>query len=138
MSQLICKNLSLGYEGKTITENINFTVEKGDYLCITGANGSGKTTLIKALLGINTAAGGIIEHGDGVEAGKIGYLPQQTDVQRDFPACVKEIVLSGCIGKSKSLFFGEKEKKLAEDSMKKLGIFHLSKSPYKKLSGGQQ
>ena len=138
MSQLICKNLSLGYEGKNIIENINFVAESGDYLCITGANGSGKTTLIKVLLGINTAVSGIIEYGDGAEVGKIGYLPQQTEVQRDFPASVGEIVLSGCLGKCRSMFFGKKEKELAENSMRKLGISNLSKSPYKKLSGGQQ
>ena len=141
MSQLLCKDLSLGYDGKIIIKNINFNVEAGDYLCITGSNGSGKTTLIKALLGINTTAvSGCIEYGEGVFNGNIGYLPQQTDVQRDFPASVREIVISGCLNKCGGILYGkkEKEKELAASSMEKLGISQLADRSYRKLSGGQQ
>ncbi len=96
MAQLKCTNLTLGYNSKIVAENISFQVNKGDYLCILGENGSGKSTLMKTLLHLIKPISGTIETGDGVLADEIGYLPQQTEVQRDFPASVKEIVLSGC------------------------------------------
>ncbi len=135
MPYLICKDLSLGYNGKSLSENINFTLEKGDYLCIIGANGSGKTTLAKAILNLHQALGGsiVMQDSDGA-----GYLPQQTDVQKDFPASVKEIVMSGCIKKTFSPFYTKEQKQLAQTNMEKLGIAHLAKSCYRNLSGGQQ
>ena len=99
MAQLTCKDVALGYEGTAVTENINFTVNSGDYLCIIGENGSGKSTLIKALLKLKTPLSGEITTGDGLTSQEIGYLPQQTIVQRDFPASVREIVLSGFASK---------------------------------------
>ena len=96
MAQLICKELAIGYEGKAIVHNINLTVNQGDYLCVIGENGAGKSTLIKTLLHLQQPVSGEIQFEDGVKVNEIGYLPQQTVVQKDFPASVREIVLSGC------------------------------------------
>lgn len=138
MAQLICDNLSLGYDGKTVIENISFSVNRGEYLCIAGANGSGKSTLIKTILNLQPPLGGSVSTGDGFSFDKIGYLPQQTVVQRDFPASVNEIVLSGCVGRCKTPFYGKAQKKLASENMERLGISHLAKCCYRQLSGGQQ
>lgn len=137
--QLECKNVSLGYEGSTVTENINFTVSEGDYLYILGENGSGKSTLIKALLGLKPQISGeIAMHGE-LKKNEIGYLPQQTVVQRDFPASVREIVLSGCINRrGHRPFFNRSEKNLADNMMKRLEINSLADRCYRELSGGQQ
>lgn len=137
--QIICRNTALGYEDGIVTENLNFTVNSGDYLCILGENGSGKSTLIKALLGLKPQVSGEIKWCDGFSASDIGYLPQQTPVQRDFPASVREIVLSGCLSKKGfHPFYSSKEKKLADDTIRQLGIESLAKKCYRELSGGQQ
>ncbi len=139
MAQIICDKVSLGYEGHIIAENIKFTVDEGDYLCVVGENGVGKSTLIKAITGLMEPISGEIFLGDGVTKKNIGYLPQQTDIQRDFPASVREIVLSGCLSKcGLRPFYNKKEKEIAEENMKKLGIFDLSRRCYRDLSGGQQ
>lgn len=139
MSQLECKNLSLGYGTKTIIKNLSFSVNKGDYLCILGENGSGKTTLMKSLLRLLKPLSGSISTGDGLLPDEISYLPQQTEVQRDFPASVREIVLSGCQSRcGKRPFYIKEEKQLAAAAMEKLGITHLAKKCYRELSGGQQ
>jgi zinc transport system ATP-binding protein len=139
MALLTCRALSLGYEGKEVAGNINFEIEAGDYLCIVGENGSGKSTLMKTLLGLQKPLGGEIITGEGLKQTDIGYLPQQTDVQRDFPASVWEIVLSGCQGK-KGLrpFYSAQDKKLARANMEKMDISSLSGRCYRELSGGQQ
>ena len=98
MPQLICNDLTLGYEGQVILSNLSFSVNKGDYLCILGENGSGKTTLMKTILGLHKPMNGKVSTGDGLNRKKIGYLPQQTSIQKDFPASVREIVLSGFQG----------------------------------------
>ena len=139
MPQIKCENLTLGYEGKPIVENLSFSVYAGDYLCIVGENGSGKTTLMKTLLGLVSPIGGSIVYGDDLTNGGIGYLPQQTVVQKDFPASVREIVLSGCQRRAGLRpFYNKEEKALAEANMEKMGILHLSKKCYRDLSGGQQ
>lgn len=139
MAQLKCENLKLGYNSKVVAENISFEVNKGDYLCIVGENGSGKSTLMKTLLHLIKPLSGTIETGDGVSADEIGYLPQQTEVQRDFPASVKEIVLSGCQSRcGRRPFYNKAEKQLALDAMEKMGISNLAKKCYRELSGGQQ
>lgn len=139
MSQLICKDVSLGYEGTAVTKDINFTVNSGDYLCIVGENGSGKSTLIKALLKLKSPLKGEIITGDGLESSEIGYLPQQTIVQKDFPASVKEIVLSGFVGHSGFRpFYTKEEKTMAKHNMEKLDIINLQTRCYRELSGGQQ
>ncbi len=139
MAQISCKDLALGYDGKTVAENITFTVNKGDYLCIVGENGSGKSTLIKTLLHLKKPLGGKLEFGNGFTQRMIGYLPQQTVVQRDFPASVKEIVLSGCLNRSGiGPFYSKADKELAKETMEKMGITHLANRCYRELSGGQQ
>lgn len=137
--QIICRNATLGYEDGIVTENLDFTVNSGDYLCILGENGSGKSTLIKALLGLKPQLSGEIKWCDGFKAKEIGYLPQQTPVQRDFPASVREIVLSGCLAKcGLRPFYNKAEKELAESTMKQLRIEELAGRCYRELSGGQQ
>ena len=139
MSLLTIRNLSTGYDSHIIVENLNFSVNAGDYLCIVGENGSGKTTLMKTLLHLQEPISGQILFGDGLKSNEIGYLPQQTAVQKDFPASVREIVLSGCQGRcGLRPFYNREEKKLAEDSMERMGITSLEKRCYRELSGGQQ
>ena len=139
MAQLICENLTLGYNSSIIIDKLSFSVEKGDYLCIIGENGSGKTTLIKTIPRLQKPIEGQIRTGDGVLPDEIGYLPQQTQVQRDFPASVWEIVLSGCQSRcGKRPFYNKKEKQLALEAMEQMEIANLSKRCYRELSGGQQ
>ncbi len=139
MAFLTIKDLSLGYDSQTIVENLNFSVNLGDYLCIVGENGSGKTTLMKTILGLKAPVSGQILVGEGLKKNDIGYLPQQTIVQRDFPASVKEIVLSGCQGHmGLRPFYNKEEKELARQSMEKMAILDLSDKCYRELSGGQQ
>ena len=138
MSQIICKDLVLGYEGNTVCRDLSFTVEKGDYLCIVGDNGSGKTTLMRALLSLNPAISGTITFGDGICARDIGYLPQQSELQKDFPASVEEVVLSGCTSRLGKRFFMNKADKLdAIQNMKMMNVNDLAKMSYRTLSGGQ-
>ena len=139
MSLISCKNVYLKYENTSVVEDLSFNVEAGDYLCIVGENGSGKSTLIKSILGLKETASGHLHFGDGLTAKQIGYLPQQTTAQKDFPASVYEVVLSGCIGKTSGrLFFTKEQKLLAHEGMKKLDILPLKKKCYRELSGGQQ
>ena len=139
MARLICSNISLGYNSKAILKNLNFKIHKGEYLCIVGENGSGKTTLMKTILRLLPPLEGKIYTDDGLLPDEIGYLPQQTEVQRDFPASVKEIVLSGCQSRcGKRPFYNKAEKQLACENMKKMGIYELKNRCYRELSGGQQ
>ena len=139
MPQLACRNLTLGYEGKTVVSGLSFDVSAGDYLCIVGENGSGKSTLMKTILRLKAPMSGQIIMGDGLGQADIGYLPQQTVVQRDFPASVREVVRSGCLNRrGLRPFYNYAEKRMAEDSMERLGIAALSKRCYRELSGGQQ
>lgn len=133
---ILCKDLTIGYEDGAVAKDINFEIEAGDYLYILGENGSGKTTLMKTLLGLIKPLEGQISFDAETGAGEIGYLPQQTRVQRDFPASVEEIVISGCI--NKGFFYGKKNKEQAFVNMKRLGIDNLASKSYKNLSGGQQ
>lgn len=139
MAQLKCENVSLGYEGRAVTEGLDFEVNAGDYLCIVGENGAGKSTLIKALLGLKEPMEGKITFGDGLKQNEIGYLPQQTPVQKDFPASVREIVLSGTLGRlGLKPFYSKKDKELCAAQMERLGITKLADRCYRELSGGQQ
>ena len=139
MAQLTCENLSLGYEGKSIVQNLSFTVNAGDYLCIVGENGSGKSTLMKTILGLLKPMEGSVATGDGLAAREIGYLPQQTVVQRDFPASVREVVMSGFQGScGLRPFYTRAEKRRAEENMEKMGITDLADRCYRELLGGQQ
>jgi len=139
MSLLDIRELSIGYDSHIVAEHISFRVDAGVYLCIVGENGAGKTTLMRTLLGLQPPVSGTIEFGDGLRRNEIGYLPQQTFVQRDFPASVREIVLSGCQGKAGFRpFYSREEKELAEKNIERMGISDLAHVSYRRLSGGQQ
>lgn len=139
MALLTIQNLSLGYDSHIIVKDLNFSVCAGNYLCIVGENGSGKTTLMKTLLHLQEPVSGRILIGDGLKKNEVGYLPQQTIVQRDFPASVREIVLSGCQGRCGFRpFYSREEKRLAEENMERMGISSLAGRCYRELSGGQQ
>lgn len=139
MAQLTCDDLTLGYEGKEILSGLSFSVNQGDYLCIVGENGSGKSTLMKTILGLHSPMKGKIITGEGLSQTEIGYLPQQTLVQKDFPASVREIVISGFQGKCGIRpFYTKAEKREALENMKKMRIDDLQKRCYRELSGGQQ
>ncbi len=139
MSLITCRNLVLGYEDGPIVSDLNFTVSKGDYLCIIGENGSGKTTLMKTLLGLLRPYGGEVLFGDGLKQEMIGYLPQQTLVQKDFPASVREVVLSGRQNHlGKRFFYHKSDYEEAEKQMQRLRITELKNRSYRHLSGGQQ
>ena len=136
---LDCRDASLGYEGKPVWEHLTFQVRSGDYLCIVGENGSGKSTLLKSLLGLLKPLSGEIVHADTLRGGSIGYLPQQTRAQKDFPATVTEVVRSGFIsGKGMRFFYTAQEKSRALMNMGKLGVLELKDRCYRELSGGQQ
>ena len=134
-----CENLTLGYEGKAVISGLTFAVNSGDYFCIFGKNGSGKSTLMKALLGLLTPLSGRITYHNGFKAAEIGYLPQQTMIQKDFPATVREVVRSGLINRvGLRPFYTADEKAIAEMNMRKLGIDGMAKRCYRELSGGLQ
>ena len=139
MALIKCENLTLGYEGRPVVTGLNFEVNEGDYVCIVGENGSGKSTLMKAILGLVQPLSGQIIFGDGLTQNQVGYLPQLTDNQRDFPATVREVVYSGCIaGMGRRPSFGRREKEIAKNAMERMGILDLAKRSYRDLSGGQQ
>ena len=138
MSLIECKHLKVGYENRTAVDDVSFYINEGDYLCIVGENGSGKSTLMKSILGLIPIKSGEIIF-NGLKQNQIGYLPQQTIVQRDFPASVFEVVLSGCLNRlGMKPFFTAKERKIAEDNIKLLNIEKIRKKAYCDLSGGQQ
>lgn len=139
MAQITCQNLTLGYEGRAILQNLNFTVQAGDYLCIVGENGAGKSTLMRTLLHLQPPLAGSISLGEGLGPRDIGYLPQQTLVQRDFPASVWEVVLSDCQGRSGwRPFYSRRDKALARRALRRLEAEELAGRCYRELSGGQQ
>lgn len=139
MAILKCENASFAYDGRTVLENVSFSMDAGDYLCVVGENGSGKSTLIKGLLGLKAPESGTISYLDGLRSTEIGYLPQQTRTQRDFPASVSEVVLSGCLNRLGGRFhYGREEKERAAENMERMGIDELKNVSYQELSGGQQ
>lgn len=138
MRLISCRNIQMAYAGNIVLDDVNFDVEQGDYLCIIGENGSGKSTLIKIILGLLRPAGGQIVF-NGLKQNQIGYMPQQTMVQKDFPASVYEVVLSGCLnGCSLFPFYSPKNKERADESLRYLEIDAIKKKSYRELSGGQQ
>lgn len=139
MAILTCENASFSYDGRTVLEDVSFSLNAGDYLCVVGENGSGKSTLIRGILSLKAPASGQITLGDGLKRSEIGYLPQQTEIQRDFPASVWEVVLSGCLNSlGGRLFYGPEEKRRAEANLERMGIEDLKNTSYQELSGGQQ
>ena len=137
--QITCDNITLGYGARILVERLSFTIEKGNYLCIVGENGAGKSTLLRTLLGLQKPLAGTVVLGEGLKRNEIGYLPQQTFVQRDFPASVWEVVLSGCQGRcGLRPFYNREEKQIAKRVMEQLEITPLAQTCYRDLSGGQQ
>lgn len=136
---ITCEHVDFGYENHDAVIDLNLEIYPGDYLCVVGENGSGKSTLIKGLLGLLKPTSGIITTADELKRSGIGYLPQQTAAQKDFPATVREVVLSGTLGRRGNRpFYGSKEKNLAASAMDRLGITDLKNKCYRELSGGQQ
>lgn len=136
---LQCERVDFGYENYDVVKDVSLEIEPGDYLCIVGENGSGKSTLMKGLLGLLKPTGGVITVSDELRKNGIGYLPQQTPAQKDFPATVREVVLSGCLGKRGNRpFYSNAERQLAEKNMERMGIIDLRDSCYRDLSGGQK
>ena len=139
MAYITCRNLALGYDGKAIVSNLNFSISPGDYLMVVGENGAGKSTLIKTLLHLQEQQAGTIMVGDGLKPYEIGYLPQQTQLQRDFPASVAEVVRSGCINQMHGrAFYSRADRARAQENMERMGIEDLAGCSYQALSGGQQ
>lgn len=136
---LKCEHVGFGYENQDAVLDVNLEVNEGDYICIVGENGSGKSTLMKGILGLLKPTSGKIEYSEELKKAGIGYLPQQTDAQKDFPATVFEVVISGCLGKRGSRpFYSIKEKKEARANLNRLGISDLESSCFRELSGGQK
>ena len=136
---IVCRDVSLGYEGKSVLTDLDLTIAKGDYLCVVGDNGSGKSTLMRGLLGLIQPQSGTIEHAPALKHGAIGYLPQQTPAQRDFPATVLEVVLSGCLNRQGlHFFYTPAQRSEAMMNLGKLGILELKDACYRDLSGGQK
>ncbi len=139
MKLLECDNVSFSYENTEVIKNVSFQLNDGDYLCIVGENGSGKSTLIKGLLGLKQPSGGKIVRCDGLRANETGYLPQQTPAQKDFPASVFEVVLSGRLNsRGFRPFYSKQDKNIANENIKRLGIEEIKNQSYRDLSGGQQ
>lgn len=139
MARITCNNISLSYENNTVLSDVSFHVGDGDFLAVVGENGSGKSTLIKALVGLKPITKGKICFSDGLKSTQIGYLPQQSSLQKDFPASVSEVVLSGCLSRHGLFpFYSAADRKKARGVMEKLGILAFGKASYKELSGGQQ
>lgn len=136
---IVCRDLSLGYEGQSVLSHLNLRVQSGDYLCVVGDNGSGKSTLLRGLLGLLPPLSGSIRRAAELKRGAVGYLPQQTRAQRDFPATVEEVVLSGCLSqKGPRFFYSAAQRSRALMNMGKLGVLELRGKSYRDLSGGQQ
>lgn len=139
MALIMFEGVGLSYGGDNVAHDVSFSVNAGEFWGIVGENGSGKSTLMKALLGLIPCASGRIVMGEGLKPNEIGYLPQQSMIQRDFPASVEEVVLSGTIGyRGLKPFYGRRERALAEKNMDMLGLLPLRKHSYQELSGGQQ
>jgi len=134
---IVCQDVSLGYEGQSVLTHLNLHIRSGDYLCIVGDNGSGKSTLLRGLLGLLPPLSGTIQRAAELEQGAVGYLPQQTQAQRDFPATVQEVALSGCLNR-RGFFYSAAQRSRALMNLGKLGVLELKDKSYRSLSGGQQ
>ena len=139
MALITVQNITLSYEGRPVVTDLSFEINAEDYLCIVGENGSGKSTLVTGLLGLKKPTAGCIMMGDGLKQTEVGYLPQQTNIQKDFPASVYEVVLSGCLNSGSIMpFYTKKDKERALENLERLGVSNLKNNCYKELSGGQQ
>ena len=136
---IICEGLAVGYSGKPLCNGFDLEINNGDYICIVGENGAGKSTLIKTLVGLIPAINGKVLLRGNVDKSDIGYLPQQREMQKDFPASVWEVVLSGCLDRlGFKPFYGHKERKLAADAIRELDLEDIKNESFRELSGGQR
>lgn len=138
MSLISINNASMGYEGNIVVSSLSININEGDYVCIVGENGSGKTTLMKCMLGLISPLDGKIAYGEGLQQNEIGYLPQQTMLQKDFPASVKEVVLSGCLNQKHTIFYSKEQRQNALKNMELTGVADIGKKCFRELSGGQK
>ena len=139
MALITMKDVTIAFEGVAAVKNASFSVEKGDYLVILGENGSGKSTLVRAILGLVRPAKGQILYGDGLKRAQIGYLPQKSAAQRDFPAYVEEVVRSGLVNRlGGRMWLGAQQKRRAAEKMRLMDVENMKNRPYRTLSGGQQ
>ena len=137
MTQIKVENATMGYEGVPVIKDLSFQINEGDYVCIVGENGSGKTTLMKGILGLNPPLKGSITY-NGIDKNEIGYLPQKKNIQKDFPASVMEVVLSGCINRKYHIFHNKKDKENAIRHLQMVNMLDYKKHSFSQLSGGQQ
>ena len=137
MQLLKCENIHMNYDSTKAVNGVSFTVDKGDFLCIIGENGAGKSTLLKGILGLQKISEGSVSF-NGIKKSEIGYLPQRTQVQKDFPAAVKEVVLSGRIGRKRKLFYSAEDRQIASENMETMKISDIRNKSFNELSGGQQ
>ena len=137
MQLLKCENIHMNYDSTKAVNGVSFTVDEGDFLCIVGENGAGKSTLLKGILGLQKISEGRVTF-NGIKKSEIGYLPQRTQVQKDFPAAVKEVVLSGRIGRKRKLFYSTEDRLVAKENMETMKISDIRHKSFNELSGGQQ
>lgn len=137
MQLLKCENIHMNYDSTKAVNGVSFTVDEGDFLCIVGENGAGKSTLLKGILGLQKISEGSVSF-NGIKKSEIGYLPQRTQVQKDFPAAVKEVVLSGRIGRKRKLFYSAEDRQIAAENMETMKISDIRNKSFNELSGGQQ
>lgn len=138
---LSVKDLNFNYGKIKILKDINFELDKGDYLGIIGANGSGKTTLIKVLLGLlQPSSGTVVYHQNILEDNALGYVPQKTfGDHQNFPATVKEIVRTGLLANKGFLKqYNDEDNKKVVEILNRLNLCDLKNRKINKLSGGQQ
>lgn len=136
---ITCEELAVGYSGRALRNNFNLKIDAGDYICIIGENGAGKSTFIKTLVGLIPPIEGDIRFTGNIDRKDIAYLPQQRDIQKDFPASVIEVVMSGCLNRlGFRPFFGNQERKLAADAIRELELEDIKNESFRELSGGQR
>lgn len=139
MAQLRCENISVGYEDGIVVSDVSFELNRGDYVCIVGENGAGKSSLLKGILGLAKIQGGKLEYGDGMSRADVGYLPQQKDYQKNFPATVKEVVMSGFLNKmGLRPYYNRAEKARAMEILSDFGMADYVRASFGSLSGGQK
>lgn len=139
MAQLRCENISVGYEDGIVVSDVSFELNRGDYVCIVGENGAGKSSLLKGILGLAKIQGGKLEYGDGMSRADVGYLPQQKDYQKNFPATVKEVVMSGFLNKmGLRPYYNRAEKGKAMEILSDFGMADYVRASFGSLSGGQK
>lgn len=132
------KGVTAGYDEEIILRDINFIVEPNDFIGIIGPNGGGKTTLVKVILGLLKPMKGEVNWFNSSLSMHVGYLPQTSDYDRQFPVTVKEVVLSGLLSVKRFTWrFMKSDKVRIKEVLSMMGIEHLTDKNIGELSGGQ-